>query len=243
MIDFIVIIPARLKSSRLDKKLLQIINNKPLLHWTYENAVKSGAKQVLIATDSTKIIEAMGADKCVLTSLKHSSGTSRIAEVIQSKNIADNEIIVNLQGDEPMLPPSVIRQVANNLANYSCATICEKITTVEQYFDKNCVKVVFDKFGKALYFSRSPIPAFRDDKVNLSSCFKHIGIYSYKAKFIKKYLQFKISNYEKYEKLEQLTILEQGFDINIENAIDKTGIGVDTQNDLDNLKQFFKEKQ
>ncbi len=239
MNNFIVIIPARLKSVRLKEKLLQQINNKPLLYYSYHNAINSGAKEVIIATDSHKIISVMqkfGA-KCVLTSSHHTSGSSRIAEVLVKENIKDDEVIVNLQGDEPMLGAKVILQVAKNLAkkNYNCATICENISSENDYLDNNCVKVVFDYFNKALYFSRSPVPHFRDNKINLTLCYKHIGIYAYNAAFIKKYIELN-SSYELVEKLEQLSILQNGYTIHVDIASEATGIGVDTIDDLKRLK-------
>ncbi|RUM81481.1 MAG: 3-deoxy-manno-octulosonate cytidylyltransferase, partial [Candidatus Thioglobus sp.] len=161
---FTVIIPARYASTRLNAKLLQDIHGKPLIQHTYENAKESGASSVIIATDDVRI-EAVANDFGAITCMTgdhHTSGTSRLAEVLDKLSITDDEIIVNVQGDEPMLGPSVIEQVANNLTNSAMqmATLCENVIDKEQYLDPNCVKVVFDKFGKALYFSRSPIPAF-----------------------------------------------------------------------------------
>jgi 3-deoxy-manno-octulosonate cytidylyltransferase (CMP-KDO synthetase) len=238
--DFSIIIPARYSSSRLPAKLLKDIHGKPLIQLTYENAIKSNASRVIIATDDKrirKVCEGFGATVC-MTNNQHTSGTSRIAQVLNELNIADDEIIVNVQGDEPMLNPKVINQVANNLhtSNMQMATLCEPVADKEQYLDPNCVKVVFDKFGKALYFSRSPIPYFRDmQDFDISLCYKHIGIYAYNSGFIKQYLQMPSSNIEQVEKLEQLTILNEGFNIHVENACSSTGFGVDTQNDLDKV--------
>ena len=209
---FSVIIPARYASTRLNAKLLQDIHGKPLIQHTYENAIKSGASRVIIATDDSRIetvANDFGATTC-MTGDHHTSGTSRLAEVLDKLSITDGEIIVNVQGDEPMLGASVIEQVANNLANsdMQMATLCENVINQEQYLDPNCVKVVFDKFGKALYFSRSPIPAFREESdFDASLCFKHIGIYAYRSGFIKQYLTMDSSAYEQVEKLEQLTVL------------------------------------
>lgn len=235
--DFSVIIPARYASTRLNAKLLQDIHGKPLIQRTYENAIKSGATRVIIATDDARIeavTNGFGAVTC-MTGDHHTSGTSRLAEVLEKLSIDDDEIIVNVQGDEPMLGASVIEQVASNLANsdMQMATLCENVIDKEQYLDPNCVKVVFDKFGKALYFSRSPIPAFReDDDFDASLCFKHIGIYAYRSGFIKQYLTMDSSSYEQVEKLEQLTVLNEGFDIHVAPACEATGFGVDTIEDL-----------
>ena len=217
---FSVIIPARYASTRLNAKLLQDIHGKPLIQHTYENAIKSGASRVIIATDDSRIetvANDFGATTC-MTGDHHTSGTSRLAEVLDKLSITDGEIIVNVQGDEPMLGASVIEQVANNLANsdMQMATLCENVINQEQYLDPNCVKVVFDKFGKALYFS---IPAFREESdFDASLCFKHIGIYAYRSGFIKQYLTMDSSAYEQVEKLEQLTVLNEGFDIHVAPA-------------------------
>lgn len=238
--NFSVIIPARYASSRLPAKLLKDIYGKSLIQLTYENAVKSSATRVVIATDDErikKVAEGFGATVC-MTGAGHTSGTSRIAEVLTKLNIDDNEVVVNVQGDEPMLDPQVINQVASNLdkSNMQMATLCEPVVDKAQYLDPNCVKVVFNKLGKALYFSRAAIPFFRDEQdFDLSLCYKHIGIYAYRAKFIKKYLDMASSRFEQVEKLEQLTVLNEGFDIHVENACGDTGFGVDTQEDLNKV--------
>jgi 3-deoxy-manno-octulosonate cytidylyltransferase (CMP-KDO synthetase) len=238
---FTVIIPARYASTRLNAKLLQDIHGKPLIQYTYENAVKSGASSVIIATDDARI-EAVANDFGAITCMtgdQHTSGTSRLAEVLEKLSIDDNEIIVNVQGDEPMLGASVIEQVASNLANsdMKMATLCENVIDKDQYLDPNCVKVVFDKFGRALYFSRSPIPAFREDDFDASLCFKHIGIYAYRSGFIKQYLTMDSSAYELVEKLEQLTVLNEGFDIHVAPTCEATGFGVDTAKDLEKVRE------
>lgn len=240
--NFDVIIPARYASNRLKAKLLQDIHGKPLIQHTYENAKKSGASNVIIATDDPRIEQVandFGATTC-MTSKAHTSGTQRIAEVLEMLNIDDEQIIVNVQGDEPMLGARVIKQVANNLvvSTMQMATLCENIVNKEQYLDPNCVKVVFDKFGKALYFSRSPIPAFRDEAdFDPTLCFKHVGVYAYRAAFIKQYLTMNNSDYERVEKLEQLSVLSEGFDIHIVPACAPTGFGVDTKQDLEKVRE------
>ncbi len=241
---FIVIIPARYSSTRLKNKLLQDINGKSVLKRVYENAKQSLAKEVIIATDNKIIIDACDnfAAKTCLTSNKHISGSARIAEVITKHNIADDEIIVNLQGDEPMLGAKLINQVANNLnnKNYNIATLCENIKSNKQYYNSNCVKVVRDKYNNALYFSRANIPYFRDGNINLTLCYKHIGIYAYRAGFLAKYIKTKTSNYEQVELLEQLGILYAGHKIHTDVAIASSGIGIDTQEDLDNVRKILR---
>lgn len=238
--DFSVIIPARYASSRLPGKLLKPIHDRPLIEHTYRNAIASGAKRVIIATDDDKIAkaaESFGAEVC-MTDTTHESGTSRIAQVVEDLSIDAEHIVVNVQGDEPMLDPKVIAQVANNLATTQMpmATLCEKVVDQAQYLDPNCVKVVFDAQGRALYFSRAPIPFFRESEdLDLSLCFKHIGIYAYRAGFLAQYLTLPSSRYEQVEKLEQLSVLHAGFDIHVAIACAETGYGVDTQADLDKV--------
>ncbi len=243
--DFSVIIPARYDSSRLPGKLLKNIHGKTLIERTYLNAVQSGARRVIIATDDERIsdvVKTFDAEVC-LTSTNHTSGTSRISEAVEILGIADDEIIVNVQGDEPMLSPLVIDQVAKNLSE-SCmdmATLCEQIESEDLYFDPNCVKVVYNMRGKAMYFSRSPIPAFRNaQEMDLELCYRHIGIYAYRAGFLSQYAQLNSSRLEEAEKLEQLTILNEGFDIHVATACGPTGIGVDTKHDLDKVIKELK---
>ena len=243
--DFSVIIPARYASSRLPAKLLKDINGKTLIEHTYSNAVKSDASRVIIATDDVRIktiAEDFGAEVC-MTNDSHISGTSRLSEVVSVLNFQDDDVVVNLQGDEPMMSPSAINQVASNLSSsgMSVATLCEKIDTEEAYFDENCVKVVYNSRGKAMYFSRSPIPAFRDSaKINLDLCFRHIGLYAYRVNFLKDYTNMTISSLEMAEKLEQLTFLTHGFDIHVETSCASTGYGVDTESDLIKVKKELK---
>ena len=243
--DFTIIIPARYASSRLPAKLLKDINGKTLIEHTYSNAIKSNAARVIIATDDEKIRQValdFGAEVC-MTSLKHTSGTSRLSQVVSDLSFEDHQIIVNLQGDEPMMSPEALNQVASNLAasGMSVATLCEKINSHEEYFDENCVKVVYNSRGKALYFSRSPVPAFRSNsEIDLDLCFRHVGLYAYKVDFLKGYSKMKISSLEIAEKLEQLTFLANGFDIHVEISTAETGIGVDTESDLKKVKKEFK---
>ena len=242
--DFSVIIPARYASTRLSAKLLRDIHGKPLIQHTYENAKKSGAATVIIATDDKrieKVANGFGATTC-MTNEAHTSGTARIAQVLEMLGIDDEQIIVNVQGDEPMLGEQVIKQVASNLANskMQMATLCENVLDKAQYLDPNCVKVVFDKFGKALYFSRAPIPAFRNEAdFDVALCFKHIGIYAYRSGFIKQYLTMNSSDYEQVEKLEQLSVLNEGLGIHVALACAPAGFGVDTAQDLEKVREVL----
>lgn len=240
--DFSVIIPARYASSRLPAKLLQDINGKSLIEHTYLNALQSSAKRVIIATDDERIntvAKDFNAEVC-MTSIAHTSGTSRLSEAVTSLAFDDDEVVVNVQGDEPMLSSEVIDQVAHNLVHseMDVATLCEKIESESLYFDPNCVKVVYNSGGKALYFSRSPIPAFRNGlDIDLDVCFRHVGLYAYRVGFLKKYFQMEKSDLELSEKLEQLTILSNGMDIHVEIACAPTGYGIDTESDLKRAKK------
>ena len=242
---FSVIIPARYASSRLPAKMLKEINGKSLIEHTYSNAIKSNASRVIIATDDERIktvAEGFGAEVC-MTNDSHTSGTSRIAEAVSFLNFQNDDVIVNLQGDEPMMSPSAINQVASNLVSsgMSVATLCEAIDTVDAYFDENCVKVVYNSRGRAMYFSRSPVPAFRNGQnINLDLCFRHIGLYAYRVNFLKNYSNMPISRLETAEKLEQLTFLMEGFDIHVDVSFASTGYGVDTESDLIKVKKELK---
>ena len=242
---FSVIIPARYASSRLPAKMLKEINGKSLIEHTYSNAIKSNASRVIIATDDERIktvAEGFGAEVC-MTNDSHISGTSRIAEAVSFLNFQNDDVIVNLQGDEPMMSPSAINQVASNLVSsgMSVATLCETIDTEDAYFDENCVKVVYNSRGRAMYFSRSPVPAFRDGQnINLDLCFRHIGLYAYRVNFLKNYSNMPISKLETAEKLEQLTFLMEGFDIHVDVSFASTGYGVDTESDLIKVKKELK---
>ena len=242
---FSVIIPARYASSRLPAKMLKEINGKSLIEHTYSNAIKSNASRVIIATDDERIktvAEGFGAEVC-MTNDSHTSGTSRIAEAVSFLNFQNDDVIVNLQGDEPMMSPRAINQVASNLVSsgMSVATLCETINTEDAYFDENCVKVVYNSRGRAMYFSRSPVPAFRDrQNINLDLCFRHIGLYAYRVNFLKNYSNMPISKLETAEKLEQLTFLMEGFDIHVDVSFASTGYGVDTESDLIKVKKELK---
>jgi len=242
---FSIIIPARYGSSRLPAKLLKDINGKTLIEHTYSSAIKSDASRVIIATDDERIrtvANNFGAEVC-MTDQGHTSGTSRLSEVVVDLCFDDSEVVVNLQGDEPMMSPKAINQVASNLVSsgMSVATLCEKIDSQASYFDENCVKVVYNSRGRALYFSRSPVPAFRNkSEIDLDYCFRHIGLYAYRVDFLKKYSRIAKSNLENAEKLEQLTFLAQGFDIHVEISVAPTGYGVDTESDLVKVKKELK---
>ncbi|WP_160062029.1 3-deoxy-manno-octulosonate cytidylyltransferase [Psychromonas sp. L1A2] len=255
--SFIVVIPARYQSTRLPAKPLADILGKTMIERVAEQALKSGAKQVIVATDDQRIVDVLkdlnNIDVC-LTSKNHESGTDRLAEVCTIYQFADDEIIVNVQGDEPLIPPSVIKQVANNLfANEqaSVATLSAPITDQEDAFNINAVKVVTDKNKLALYFSRATTPWDRDNftaknqqakNVNLQHLQRHIGIYAYRVSFLKQYAQLSVSPLEMIEKLEQLRVLWHGYKIHVDIACELPPAGVDTADDLQRVIKVLSDR-
>lgn len=244
MIDFIVAIPARYASTRLPGKPLSMIGDQPMIMHVAKRALAAGAKQVVIATDDQRIIDAVNMDGVIvcLTSPDHQSGTDRLAECARLLQWPEDEIIVNLQGDEPFAPAEGIRQVAVALAQSKCemATLACKIQTHEQYINPNVVKVVHSAHGRALYFSRTAIPNRRDNPnkgYELSN--RHIGIYAYRVSFLKYFSELPISPLERCESLEQLRVLENGYTIAIELAKSEFPSGVDTPEDLQQANAYW----
>ena len=255
MTDYRVIIPARYASTRLPGKPLLDIAGKPMIQRVYEQASKSAAKEVVIATDDKRIFsaaEAFGA-KVVMTSAAHESGTDRLQEVVAQLQLGGDEIVVNVQGDEPLIPPQVIDQVAHNLANSSAgiSTLCEPIGEVATVFDPNAVKVVADGQGYAMYFSRAPIPFSRDtfkpaSAADLAHALpehmqvqRHIGIYGYRVSLLHDFVEWGPCALEKTECLEQLRAMWHGVKIHVEQAKQTPPAGVDTQGDLDRVRAWF----
>jgi len=255
--SFTVIIPARYASTRLPGKPLLDIAGKPMVQHVYEQAIKSQAQRVVVATDDQRIfdvVETFGAE-VIMTSDKHPSGTDRLEEVVSKLKLSDDEIVVNVQGDEPLIPPDVIDQVAQNLSKQfgaGIATLCEQITRLEQVFNPNAVKVIFDRNGMANYFSRAPIPWARDnfsaltesvnDKATMpngANYYRHIGIYAYRVSFLKDYITWPPSMTEKTESLEQLRALSNGVGIHVELAVSTPPAGVDTEEDLLRLRELM----
>lgn len=241
---FRVIIPVRYQSTRLPGKALMDIHGKPMVQWTYEQAIQSGADSVVIATDHDdikRVAEGFGA-QVVMTSNTHTSGTDRLAEAASMLGYDNDEVIVNVQGDEPLIPPEVIHQVAHSLISHDnvlVATLCEKISTPAILFDPGNVKVAMNKRGYALYFSRAPIPweqgnfPLSEDGTIQGAHFRHIGIYAYRVAFLQKYLLWDPCEIEQQESLEQLRALYYGCKIHVDVAKVNIPLGVDTQEELD----------
>lgn len=239
--SFVVIIPARYASTRLPGKPLHDINGKAMIVHVMEKALASGANRVIVATDHEDIaraVKAAGGEAC-MTSNGHISGTERIAEVIRKYGLSDDTLIVNVQGDEPMTPPALICQVAENLVSTQAdmATLAAPGHDVEKAFDPNTVKVVTNREGYALYFSRAPVPwdrnGFTKNCISVSNAFlHHIGIYAYRAGYVCSYANREPAPLEQTEMLEQLRALWYGDKIHVAIAKQKAGVGVDTLEDL-----------
>jgi 3-deoxy-manno-octulosonate cytidylyltransferase (CMP-KDO synthetase) len=250
--SFIVVIPARYASTRLPAKPLKDIAGKPMIQHVYERARESDAREVIIATDDVRIetvAKQFGAKVC-MTSANHTSGTDRLQEVVAQLKLSDDEIVVNVQGDEPLIPAAVINQVANNLANMasaSMATLSEPIHSLADFRNPNIVKVVSDTHGKALYFSRAPIPWPRDHFANsnvqeLPENFpaqRHIGIYAYRVGLLNKFVTWQPAPLEKIESLEQLRVMWNSEVIHVAEAIVAVPGGVDTEEDLQRIKKLL----
>ncbi|HEY0209618.1 3-deoxy-manno-octulosonate cytidylyltransferase [Acerihabitans sp.] len=247
--SFVAIIPARFASSRLPGKPLADINGKPMVVHVMERAQESGADRVIVATDHQGVVDAVrqaGGEVC-MTRADHHSGTERLAEVIDRFQFPDDQIVVNVQGDEPLIPPVIIRQVADNLANCQAgmATLAVPITTAGEAFNPNAVKVVMDAQGFALYFSRAAIPWERErftlSRESIGDTFlRHIGIYGYRAGFIRRYVGWKPSRLEQIEMLEQLRVLWYGEKIHVAVAKEVPGIGVDTPEELLRVRELMR---
>ena len=245
---FKVVIPARYASTRLPGKPLLDIAGKPMVVRVADQAAKSGASEIVIATDFEPIISVAKTYnfKAMMTRVEHTSGTDRIAEVAAQLGWHDDEIVVNVQGDEPLIDPNLITQVAQHLANSKdavMATACHAIHDEASMINPNMVKVVMDAHCNALYFSRAPIPYPRDDahKSNIQA-HRHIGIYAYRVGFLKKYAQLSATELEKIESLEQLRVLFHGYKIGVVITKNAPASGVDTQVDLDYVRSIFKQE-
>ncbi len=255
--EFHVIIPVRYASTRLPGKVLLDIAGKPMLQHVYERSIQSGAESVIIATDDDRIREAaesFGAKVC-MTDESHQSGTERIAEAVAALELESHEIVVGVQGDEPLLPPEVISQLAKDLAehdNVKVASVCEPIKEVEELFNPHSTKVVLTRRGYAMYFSRAPIPWERDnfgdaifDNGNSAveqlkaNHFRHVGLYAYRAGFLGEYINWEPSPNEPVECLEQLRIIWNGKKIHMMVTDKHVPAGVDTESDLARVREMF----
>ena len=247
---FIVVVPARLGSTRLPEKVLRDVAGKPMVRRVWERARESGAERVIVAVDDERVADAVAGAEICRTSVAHRSGTERIAEVVERMAIAPDAVIVNVQADEPLLPPELVRQVAANLAARPAtdvATLCQPIASADEVFDPNVVKVVRDDAGFALYFSRAPIPwpgagASRRGDRRTGGHFRHLGLYAYRARFVRAYVKLPPAALEVAESLEQLRVLAHGGRIHVDTAAAAPGPGVDTESDLARVRALAGER-
>ncbi|WJW76783.1 3-deoxy-manno-octulosonate cytidylyltransferase [Thiohalobacter sp. IOR34] len=250
---FRIVIPARHASSRLPGKPLLPLAGRPMLEHVHRLAQRAGAEAVVIATDDARIeaaARAFGAE-VLMTRDDHPSGTDRLAEVVERLDWPEDAIVVNLQGDEPLMPPSLVRTVAADLARHPAAeiaTLCTPIGRAEDFFDPHIVKVVRDQAGYALYFSRAPIPWDRDEFATGSRLLpagvphlRHIGLYAYRVGYLRRYRNLPAAPIERSEMLEQLRALWHGTRIHVAEAPEEPGPGVDTRADLERVAALLGE--
>ncbi|MCM2971109.1 3-deoxy-manno-octulosonate cytidylyltransferase [Larsenimonas suaedae] len=251
MSAFVVVIPARFGSTRLPGKPLEDIGGEPMVVRVWRQACASEAARVVIATDDVRIqraAQASGAE-VVMTDQAHPNGTSRLAEVAEQLGLDDTACVVNVQGDEPMIPPELIDQVARALqtSEASISTLAEPITSTDTLLSPSVVKVVCDRAGRALYFSRAPIPWDRDrfppatGNTLESGWLRHIGLYAYRVGFLRQYVTWSEAPIEGLESLEQLRALYEGHVIQVSVCDQEYPAGVDTEADLVRVRQCFNE--
>jgi len=249
-VEFVVVIPARYASTRLPGKPLADIAGKPMVVRVAEQAVKSGAAEVWVATDHKGVADAVsqhGFD-VLMTRADHATGTDRIAETAQQLGWSDDTIVVNVQGDEPRIAPELIRAVAHDLATHAqaaIATACHPIERDEDFFDPNVVKVIIDRAGYAMYFSRAPIPFARDHFQAARTlppelpAYRHIGIYAYRGAFLAAYASLTPAPIERFEALEQLRAMWHGYRIAVAVTAHAPEAGVDTTADLERVRALY----
>ena len=246
--SFHIIIPSRFASSRLPGKPLLLIGDKPMVQHVYERATECGAASVVVACDDPRIADAatgFGAQVC-MTSAEHQSGTDRLAETVEQLGLPDDAVVVNLQGDEPLMPPELLHQVAALLEDNpeaDMATLSTRIHTAAELFDPHVVKVICDSAGRALYFSRAVIPWDRDafavtteELPEQALHYRHLGIYAYRVGYLKSYVSLESCELERMESLEQLRVLWHGGTIQVAEAGSVPGHGVDTPADLERVR-------
>lgn len=255
MTAFRVVVPARFASTRLPGKPLADICGKPMIVRVMERAAASGAAEVLVATDDDQVLASVQAagGQALMTRADHPSGTDRLAEVVEARGWGDDEIIVNVQGDEPLIDVALIRMVAEALAadaEASISTAAHPFHDADSFFNPNVVKVVCDARGHALYFSRAPIPWARDDMARTRTVLpaglpvlRHVGIYAYRAGFLKRYTRLTPSPLEQWEALEQLRAMWHGHRIAVRVVDEVPAAGVDTPEDLARVRAVFAQEQ
>lgn len=244
MNEFHVLIPARLASTRLPEKALADLCGKPLIVRVWENAVASGADSVAVATDSERIADAVreAGGRVVMTAEGHDSGTSRLAEAAERLGLNRKAIVVNIQGDEPAVPVGCVRQLVDLLEadpEADMATLWVRLGDPAEWRDPNVVKLVADHAGRALYFSRAPIPASRDQAFPAGQACRHLGLYAYRVGSLSRWPGLPESAIERSESLEQLRALQAGWRIVCQEAVEQVPPGVDTPHDLEAMRRRF----
>ena len=243
--EFFVVIPARLGSTRLPRKPLADIHGKPMIVRVAERAMQSAAHSVIVATDAPEIQAVCDEHRieCLLTRDDHPTGTDRIAEIAQQLKLPNDAIVVNVQGDEPLIPAVLINQVAQALAAHpacAIATVAVAIAEPAQIANPNVVKVVLNRSGEAMYFSRAGIPVVRDAAATTIEHLRHLGIYAYRAEFLQAYTRLEPAPPEQAESLEQLRALWNGYRIQVHVASEAPPAGVDTQEDLERIRSSWR---
>lgn len=249
--SFVVVVPARYASTRLPGKPLADIGGRPMVLWVADAAARSGADEVWVATDDQRVVDAVqsAGHRAIMTRGDHVSGTDRLAEVALARGWADRQIVVNVQGDEPLIDPASIAAVAHALdadGSAAIATMAHPIAGNEEFLDPNAVKVVTDAAGRALYFSRAPIPwprdAFAAGGKTLPPALgarRHIGLYAYRVDFLKVFGTLSPAPLERWESLEQLRAVWHGYPIRVLDCAGAPTPGVDTPEDLERVRMWF----
>ena len=233
--SFSIVIPARLTSTRLPEKLLKVVKGKPLIQWTWENALKTKAANVTVVTDSKEIFTAIHSKggQAFMTAEHHETGTDRINEYITETNLPDDELIINLQGDEPLLSPDLVNDLADFMIdnNFNFSTLCKPFKSDEELKDMNKVKVQLSEDQKAVAFSREPL-----GDLSIKQNFHHIGVYGYSAGVLKYFAKLEQTDNERREKLEQLRALDNNLDIHVLKIDECRSFGIDTLEDLNKFE-------
>lgn len=246
--SFHVVIPARLASTRLPNKPLADIGGLPMIVHVARRALQSGAMQVAVATDAPEVMQACAAHgvRALMTRADHPSGSDRLAEACEQLGLDGQDLVVNVQGDEPLIAPAMIRACADTLAarpECAVATVAHAIEAAEEFRNPNVVKLVCDAAGRALYFSRAPIPWWRDGPTAASphpdAVLRHVGLYAYRAAFLRRFPTLEPSPLERIESLEQLRVLWHGERIAVHVSAERPGPGVDTPEDLERVRRLM----
>jgi 3-deoxy-manno-octulosonate cytidylyltransferase (CMP-KDO synthetase) len=243
-VSFTVVIPARLASTRLPNKPLADIAGLPMIVRVAQRAALSAAGQVVVATDAPEVAAACAAHgvRALMTRADHPSGSDRLAEAVEQLGLADDAVVVNVQGDEPLIAPAMIDACAATLAaqpDCVMATVAHALVDASEFANPNVVKLVTDKAGRALYFSRAPIAWWRDGAGQPNQALRHVGLYAYRAGFLRRFPTLAVSPLEQIESLEQLRVLWHGERIAVHVSSERPGPGVDTPADLERVRRLL----